>query len=135
MSPSEHAEAYFGLLEDLESLFGRKVDLVEVGTVRNLYLRREIEERQETLARPPSQHPTCGSRSMKLDRLLEEKREEIRRIAAEHGARDVRVFGSVARGEAGRESDIDFLVDLEPGRSLLDLGDFRWNSKTSLDAG
>lgn len=59
---------------------------------------------------------------MKLDRLLEEKREEIRRIAAEHGARDVRVFGSVARGEAGRESDIDFLVDLEPGRSLLDLG-------------
>ncbi len=49
MSPSEHAEAYFGLLEELENLFGRKVDLVEVGTVRNPYLRQEIEERQETL--------------------------------------------------------------------------------------
>ena len=49
MSPSGHAEAYFGLLEDLESLFGRRVDLVEIGAVRNPYLRREIEERQETL--------------------------------------------------------------------------------------
>jgi uncharacterized protein len=38
------------------------------------------------------------------------------------GARNVRVFGSVARGDADERSDIDFLVDLEPGRSLLDLG-------------
>jgi len=59
---------------------------------------------------------------MRLDRLLEEKREEILRIASEHGAREVRVFGSVARGEADRESDIDFLVELETGRSLMDLG-------------
>ncbi len=59
---------------------------------------------------------------MRLDQLLEEKRGEILRIAAEHGAREVRVFGSVARGEADLESDIDFLVDLETGRSLLDLG-------------
>jgi predicted nucleotidyltransferase len=59
---------------------------------------------------------------MKLNRLLEEKRGEIMRIAAEHGARDVRVFGSVARGEADGESDIDFLVELETGRSLMDLG-------------
>ncbi len=59
---------------------------------------------------------------MRLDRLLEEKRGEILRIASKHGAREVRVFGSVARGEADRESDIDFLVELEPGRSLLDLG-------------
>jgi predicted nucleotidyltransferase len=59
---------------------------------------------------------------MKLDQLLGEKRGEILRIASEHGAREVRVFGSVARGEADRESDIDFLVELEPGRSLLDLG-------------
>ncbi len=59
---------------------------------------------------------------MRLDQLLEEKRGEILRIASEHGAREVRVFGSVARGEADRESDIDFLVELEPGRSLLDLG-------------
>jgi uncharacterized protein len=59
---------------------------------------------------------------MRLDQLLEEKRGEILRIAAEHGARDVRVFGSVARGEADRKSDIDFLVELEAGRSLFDLG-------------
>ncbi len=49
MNPNEHAGAYFGLLEDLEGLFGRRVDLVEIGAVRNPYLRREIEEQQETL--------------------------------------------------------------------------------------
>jgi uncharacterized protein len=59
---------------------------------------------------------------MRLDQLLEEKREEILRIASEHGAREVRVFGSVARGQADQESDIDFLVELETGRSLMDLG-------------
>ena len=59
---------------------------------------------------------------MRLDPLLEEKREDILRIASEHGVREVRVFGFVARGEADRESDIDFLVELEAGRSLLDLG-------------
>jgi predicted nucleotidyltransferase len=53
---------------------------------------------------------------------LKDKREAILQIAAKHGARNVRVFGSVARGEADEQSDIDFLVDMEPGRSLLDLG-------------
>jgi len=43
------------------------------------------------------------------------------KIAAKHGACNVRIFGSVARGEAGENSDIDLLVELEPGRSLLDL--------------
>ena len=57
---------------------------------------------------------------MDINALLQQKREEILRIAAQHGARNIRVFGSVARGEAGPESDIDFLVELEPGRSLLD---------------
>ena len=57
---------------------------------------------------------------MDINALLQQKREEILRIAAQHGAHNVRVFGSVARGEAGPESDIDFLVELEPGRSLLD---------------
>ena len=54
--------------------------------------------------------------------LLREKREEILQIAKKNGAYNVRVFGSVARGEADEKSDIDLLVDMEPGRSLLDLG-------------
>ena len=54
--------------------------------------------------------------------LLQSKREEILRIAAKYGAYNVRIFGSVARGEADSESDIDFLVNMEPGRSLFDLG-------------
>ena len=58
--------------------------------------------------------------SSKLE-LLRAKREEILRIAREHGARNVRLFGSVARGKSGPESDVDFLVEMEPGRSLLDL--------------
>jgi predicted nucleotidyltransferase len=49
------------------------------------------------------------------------RRNEILRIAAEHGARNVRLFGSIARGEARSTSDVDLLVDMEPGRSLLDL--------------
>jgi hypothetical protein len=49
-------------------------------------------------------------------------REPILRLAAQYGARNLRVFGSVARGDADPDSDIDLLVDLEPDRSLLDLG-------------
>lgn len=52
---------------------------------------------------------------------LHERREQILEVAARHGAHNVRVFGSVARGEADDDSDIDFLVELEPGRSLFDL--------------
>jgi predicted nucleotidyltransferase len=59
---------------------------------------------------------------MNLGVLLKEKREDILRIAAKHGARNVRVFGSVVRGEARPDSDVDFLVDMEPGRTLLDMG-------------
>ncbi|OGP57495.1 MAG: nucleotidyltransferase [Deltaproteobacteria bacterium RBG_13_61_14] len=47
-------------------------------------------------------------------------REEILRIASRHGASNLRIFGSVVRGDADPESDVDFLVNLEPGRSLLD---------------
>ncbi len=57
-----------------------------------------------------------------MSRILTEKRAEIQAIARKHGARNVRVFGSVARGESNDQSDVDFLVDLEPGRSLFDLG-------------
>ena len=58
---------------------------------------------------------------MGTDELLSEKRAEILRAAARHGARNLRVFGSAARGEATELSDIDLLVDMEPERSLLDL--------------
>ena len=59
---------------------------------------------------------------MKAKNLLKTKREEILRLAAKYGAYNVRVFGSAARGEAGPDSDVDFLVELEPDRSLFDLG-------------
>lgn len=55
-----------------------------------------------------------------IAQLVRERREEILRIAAEHGAHNVRIFGSVARGEAGPDSDLDLLVEFEPDRSLLD---------------
>jgi predicted nucleotidyltransferase len=51
---------------------------------------------------------------------LTAQRGRVLRIAAAHGARNVRVFGSVARGEAGPDSDVDLLVDLDAGRGLLD---------------
>jgi uncharacterized protein len=63
-----------------------------------------------------------GVMTMSLDELLRAKREDILRTAAKYGAYNVRVFGSVARGEADSESDIDLLVNMEPGRSLFDLG-------------
>jgi uncharacterized protein len=50
---------------------------------------------------------------------LRARRDEILRIAAKHGARNVRVFGSVAAGYANARSDIDFLVDLEAGRDVF----------------
>lgn len=57
---------------------------------------------------------------MSIRQLLRSKRTKILQIAARHGARKVRVFGSVARGTARRGSDIDFLVEMEEGRSLPD---------------
>ncbi len=68
---------------------------------------------------------------MKLQQLLREKREEILAIAARHGASNVRVFGSVSRGEETEDSDIDLLVDYDlqrisawfPGGLLMDLQD------------
>src|SRR3990170_9138207 len=62
---------------------------------------------------------------MSADQLLTRKRDDVLRIAAEHGARNVRVFGSAARGEATETSDLDFLVEMEPERSLLDLAALR----------
>jgi len=57
---------------------------------------------------------------MDVETVLREKRKEILHVAEKHGARNVRIFGSVARGQADDQSDIDLLVTMEPGRSLLD---------------
>lgn len=59
---------------------------------------------------------------MGIGELLSDQREEILRVAEKHGARNVRLFGSAARGELRPGSDVDILVDLEEGRTLLDLG-------------
>jgi hypothetical protein len=62
-----------------------------------------------------------GESASTLERLLEEHREEVREIATRHHGPASYVFGSVARGEERADSDIDFLVDFEPGSSLFDL--------------
>ena len=57
---------------------------------------------------------------MTLEKLRTQRKAEILDLAGRHGAHGVRVFGSVARGEATEQSDLDLLVAWEPGRSLLD---------------
>ena len=64
-----------------------------------------------------------GSGAVPMDALIERNRSEIRVLAAGHGVRNVRVFGSRARGDAAPTSDADFLVELDPGRDLFDLGE------------
>ncbi len=56
----------------------------------------------------------------KIDKLLKAKRQETLAIAVRHGARNLRVFGSLARGEAGPESDVDILMEMDSSKSLLD---------------
>jgi len=58
---------------------------------------------------------------MTLEELRSRYRQQILVLAEKRGAHNIRVFGSIARGEQRPDSDIDFLVDFEPGRSLLDL--------------
>ncbi len=70
---------------------------------------------------------------MNMRERLRAKRKEILGLAAKYGAYNVRVFGSVARGEADSESDVDFLVEVEPGRSLLDLGGLLMELQELLD--
>jgi predicted nucleotidyltransferase len=66
--------------------------------------------------------PTAGLKCDAMTMMdLNTKRQDILRIAAAHGARNVRLFGSAARGEDRAGSDVDLLVDMEAGRSLLDL--------------
>jgi len=70
---------------------------------------------------------------MGIEELLQAKRDEIMRLAAQYGAYNVRVFGSVARGEADLDSDVDFLVDMEKDRSLFDMGALLMDLQALLD--
>ena len=58
---------------------------------------------------------------MEIRELLKQKREAVIALAAKHGAKNPRIFGSVVRGDTSSESDIDLLVKMDEGRSLLDL--------------
>jgi predicted nucleotidyltransferase len=58
---------------------------------------------------------------MSIQEILNDRRDEIRDAAIQHGARNVRIFGSAVRGQAGSDSDLDLLVEMEPGRTLLDV--------------
>ncbi len=69
---------------------------------------------------------------MGYEELLKEQRVQILDIAARHGARNVRVFGSVARGQADEASDLDFLVEMDAGRTLFDLGGLQFELETAL---
>jgi uncharacterized protein len=64
--------------------------------------------------------------------VLRKKRNQILQIAAQNGVQRLRVFGSVARGTDDEQSDIDFLVELAPDRSLLDLGKFLYEVRSVL---
>src|SRR5437867_2629449 len=64
--------------------------------------------------------------------LLQRSRGRLREAALRHGVRNIRVFGSVARGDESAESDIDLLVELEPGRTLLDLIGFQQDAQDIL---
>ena len=59
---------------------------------------------------------------MGIQKIISKHREQILSLAEKYGASDVRVFGSFSRGTADEKSDVDFLVNLAPGRSLFDLG-------------
>ncbi len=70
---------------------------------------------------------------MTLEDIRRLKRDDVLRIARLHGARNVRVFGSWARGDANPSSDIDLLVDLDPDRTLMDLGGLLTDLQEILD--
>jgi predicted nucleotidyltransferase len=69
---------------------------------------------------------------MTLEELRRSNRDTILALAARHGAQNVRVFGSIARGEATECSDIDLLVELRPERSLMDLGGLLMDLQASI---
>ena len=74
----------------------------------------------EALGRGREAAESLYTRPMGIRDRLDQMRPEVLKAAERHGARNVRLFGSVARGEDGPDSDLDLLVELDKGRSLLD---------------
>ena len=74
------------------------------------------------------------NRGMKLEELRGAAKEQILSLATSYGARNIRIFGSVARGDSSPSSEIDFLVDLDPDRTLMDLGGLLTGLQEILDA-
>ena len=70
---------------------------------------------------------------MQTLKQIEQKRDEIKKISALQGVRRLRIFGSVARGTATLQSDVDFLIDLDSDRSLFDLGELQMDSQSLLE--
>jgi predicted nucleotidyltransferase len=79
-------------------------------------------------------HPRQGSPLGSLRERVRRHRQQIERIAATHGITNVRLFGSVARGQIRPDSDIDFLVDVAPGVGILELGRCQAELETLLGA-
>lgn len=102
--------------EVIERITKRRESMPPLGMTSVELIREARREQRSTYDDQES-----GLRPARTDSILRGKCREILRIAAQHGARNVRVFGSRARGEAGPHSDLDLLVEFEPGRSLLDL--------------
>jgi predicted nucleotidyltransferase len=82
----------------------------------------ELSSILEKLSEPVSEESVAGQ--TKMSDIIEKHRSQILMLAKENGVRNVRVFGSMARNEAGPDSDLDLLVDIEKGKSGLALGGF-----------
>src|SRR5437660_377543 len=80
-----------------------------------------------------SSEPEIGRAQVLTLHDLRTRREEILHIAASHGARNVRIFGSVAHGQARLDSDVEFLVEFEPGRTVLDLSGLILDLREAVD--
>ncbi|HET7056044.1 MAG TPA: nucleotidyltransferase domain-containing protein [Thermomicrobiales bacterium] len=117
-----HAEFPWGRLRVLQDEFDHHFLELDLNLVWDVTLETipHLKRMVEAVLDEAAPAEDTGS-VMAIDALLIDNRAEILRIAKEHGALSVRIFGSFAKGTAGPNSDVDVLVDLEPGRSLFDL--------------
>ncbi len=124
---SEHPDIAAGKLAELHDAFHNNYFDIDPRLVRDVThetlpgLKRTVEAiLVQKDAQSGEDYRDCHQ-EMPVDALLTRNRAEILRIARENGATRVRIFGSFARGTARPDSDLDLLVDFEPGRNLLDL--------------